>query len=130
MSHVEYFNVTGYFNATQFVNDLGLREGVIGSYELTASERKKFDELCALAEKDSKAGKLDAVLALINTTEDYVEQYGTRPQCEHYKQATKEFINEIKQRSDLVRHFGLESFLSEVKVTTNTSRVQKKNRTK
>ena len=117
MSHVEYFDLKGYFQCEEYFSstNVGTELDKIGDIDLTEAERQNLERVRKLAERDSKKGKLAGIVNLIETVENLMEKYGVRDDCSHYKQSTAEFLDEISGNKAIVKRYGLENYLNSKK---------------
>ncbi|MBI5066323.1 hypothetical protein HZA97_08870 [Candidatus Woesearchaeota archaeon] len=113
MSHVEYFDMNAYFNTQQYLNSLSmnLEAGKIGENELTEEEAEILRQATEVANQGSNEGKLDGIVELIEKAEKIFDKYGMASECPHHKQTLQEFLDEISQRPDVVRKYGLEGYV-------------------
>ncbi len=126
MSHVEYFDINAYFNSQQFLNSMSinLESGMIGDAELTDEEKEILRKAAMASSTDSHKGDLTGIVGLINEAEKIFDKYGGAIDCKYHRQTLQEFLDEISQRPDVVRKYGLEGYLkskkAQEKPTTKT----------
>ncbi len=134
MSHVEYFNVSGYFNSQQYLSclDLNLEAGRIGNIDLAPSDVERLKGALRKADTDSDEGKLAGVVNLIEHVEGIVDKYGLSSECKHHRQSVRELIDEISSRPEIVRKYGLEQYVkpNENKPTTTVRTTTNKKKCK
>ncbi len=117
MSHVEYFDVEGYFLGHDFIKGLGidLEKEMMGDQVLSSTEVKNLKKAILLSDQSSLEGKLAGIQTLIETAEGIVEAYGSAVECENFRQSREEFLYELIEREDLVTKYGLGPFLKKTK---------------
>ena len=117
MSHVEYFDMNAYFNTQLFLNSLSinLESGMIGDNQLTEEEAEILREAARASNNNSQNGELNGIADLICKAEKIFDKYGCATDCKYHRQSLKEFLDEISQRPDIVRKYGLEEYLKRQK---------------
>lgn len=117
MSHIEYFNLSSYFNGKRLLCQLGLQEaqGKAGEAEMTADDIKTLESALQQADKSSKERDIAGIYHLIRVAEELAKKYGIAKICEHQGESLQQFLDEIIQQPELVKHYGLENYANQAK---------------